>query len=77
MKRLLTFYKYNVPGGRWRRNKGGHLRGGPAVANCCGLLYSPNAAWVGIHYSAHNKRLCMNLFPFLTLWWVRPGGQLP
>lgn len=76
MKRLLTFYKYNAPGGRWRRNRGGHLPG-PSVANCCGLLYNPCAAWVGWHYSPYNKRLCVNLVPFLTLWWVKPGGQLP
>lgn len=45
--------------------------------HCFGLLLNPKALWVGGHYSAHNKRLCVNIFPCLTIWWAQPGGNLP
>lgn len=42
-----------------------------------GLLLSRQSAWVGVHYSSHNRRLCVNLLPFVTLWWTQPGGVRP
>lgn len=42
-----------------------------------GMLWNWKACWVGFHYSSHNKRLCVNIIPCLTLWWVQPGGMLP
>lgn len=41
----------------------------------CGLLYNEHALWVGVHYSAPNKRYCINLLPFLTFWYCAEGGR--
>lgn len=41
------------------------------------LLFQGGAAWVGFHYSTDTKRLCINFVPFLTLCFVREGGQVP
>jgi len=48
-----------------------------AYYHCFGLLVNWRALWVGAHYSPAHKRLCVNLLPGVTLWWTRPGGQLP
>lgn len=42
-----------------------------------GLLFNPGAWWIGAHYSPHNKRLCVNLLPCLTIWYVSEGGNCP
>lgn len=42
-----------------------------------GLLFNSGAWWVGAHYSRHDKRLCVNLIPCLTVWVALPGGKLP
>lgn len=42
-----------------------------------GLLYNPGAWWLGVHYSPHNRRYCINLIPCLTLWVMQPGGNEP
>ena len=42
-----------------------------------GLLLNAGSLWVGAHYSAFNRRLCINIVPCLTLWVVLPGGTLP
>ncbi|QEG09737.1 hypothetical protein CPT_Pepon020 [Stenotrophomonas phage Pepon] len=39
-----------------------------------GVLFQPTALWLGAHYSKHNRRLCINLLPMVTLWIARPGG---
>ncbi|QHJ82054.1 MAG: hypothetical protein [Bacteriophage sp.] len=76
MKRLLDFYigvhtrrlhcDFDYP------EHGGHTR-----INHIGLLVNWRALWVGAHYSKHDKRLCLNLLPCVTLWWTKPGGRLP
>jgi hypothetical protein len=45
--------------------------------HCVGLLWNWRAAWVGLHHSAKDRRTCVNLIPFLTIWYTRPGGMLP
>lgn len=45
--------------------------------HCFGLLLNRHALWIGAHYSSYHKRLCVNLLPGVTLWWAKPGGQLP
>lgn len=45
--------------------------------HCFGLLVNWRAAWVGAHYSKQDKRLCVNLLPFVTIWWAQPGGRCP
>lgn len=42
-----------------------------------GILFNPCAFWVGAHYSPHNKRWCINLLPCVTLWIVKPFGNVP
>jgi hypothetical protein len=42
-----------------------------------GILFQPGAVWLGAHYAPYNKRLCINIIPFLTIWIVGKGGQLP
>lgn len=42
-----------------------------------GTIFRWGSCWVGWHWSRHNKRLCINLIPCLTLWIVWPGGNLP
>jgi hypothetical protein len=43
----------------------------------CGLIINKNALWIGLHYSPHNKRWCINLLPFVTLWMTAKGGIKP
>ena len=56
-----------------------HAVPGPRKAyfHCFGVLFNHRAFWLGYHYGARDKRLCINLLPCLTLWWARPGGVLP
>lgn len=42
-----------------------------------GIKINKHALWIGAHYSPYNKRLCINLLPFVTLWVVWPGGNRP
>lgn len=42
-----------------------------------GLLARWGSVWVGAHWSPYNKRLCVNLIPFITVWVVLPGGNEP
>lgn len=43
----------------------------------CGWLFRTGSCWIGIHWSRYNKRLCINLLPFVTFWFVFPGGWTP
>lgn len=42
-----------------------------------GAVWNWRAVWVGAHYGARDRRLCINLIPFLTLWVALPGGYAP
>lgn len=42
-----------------------------------GILLRAGSAWVGVHYSPHNRRFCINLIPFVTIWITREGGTPP
>lgn len=42
-----------------------------------GLLFNKDAFWIGVHYSPHNKRFCINLLPFITFWVMLKGGKEP
>ena len=44
---------------------------------CWGLLFNPTGVWVGIHYSRHTRRFCINLIPCFTLWITKKYGILP
>ena len=43
----------------------------------CGVLFRWGSLWVGAHYAANHKRLCINLIPCVTIWIVAPGGDVP
>lgn len=42
-----------------------------------GLLIRKESCWVGVHYSPYNKRWCINVLPFVTVWVCKPGGNVP
>lgn len=42
-----------------------------------GVLFRWGSCWVGTHWSSTNKRLCVNLLPFVTVWVCPPGGIAP
>lgn len=42
-----------------------------------GMCIQPLGLWVGAHYSRHNQRWCINLFPCITVWITMPGGKAP
>lgn len=42
-----------------------------------GMLFRPGSLWVGAHWSSHNRRLCVNVVPCVTLWLTWPEGRRP
>lgn len=43
----------------------------------CGYLFNKYSTWIGVRYSPHNKRWCINLIPCFTFWITKPGGNTP
>lgn len=42
-----------------------------------GVLFRMASCWIGAHWSDYNRRLCLNLLPFVTVWITLPGGKVP
>jgi len=42
-----------------------------------GILFRWGSCWIGAHWSPGNRRLCINLVPFVTFWITAPGGATP
>jgi len=42
-----------------------------------GMLCRLGSFWVGVHWSAYNRRFCINLIPCVTVWVVLAGGTVP
>ena len=42
-----------------------------------GVLFKPGSFWIGAHWSARNRRLCVNLVPCVTIWIAMNGGTPP
>jgi hypothetical protein len=42
-----------------------------------GILFRWGSCWIGLHWSPANRRLCVNLIPFVTIWIIAPGGVTP
>jgi hypothetical protein len=42
-----------------------------------GILISKASFWMGMHWSRYNKRICINLIPFFTVWFCYSGGVTP
>ena len=53
------------------------LQRGPLRGCTVGLLMNKHSAWVGLHYSSWNRRACLNVLPFVTLWLALEGGTEP
>lgn len=55
-----------------------HVIGEAAVPSWnVSVLLQPGAAWIGAHWSKYNRRLCINLLPFLTVAITFTGGTSP
>jgi len=76
MKRLIECFWYRGALRRVPRRKG-PINNPTGPTSFFGLLVNPSALWLGAHYSPGHKRWCINLLPCVTLWWTKPGGQLP
>jgi len=42
-----------------------------------GILFRWGSWWIGGHWSDHNKRLCVNPVPMITIWITAEGGETP
>lgn len=43
-----------------------------------GILFRSFSFWVGVHYSPYNRRVCVNLLPMLTVWFLTDvKGEAP
>lgn len=42
-----------------------------------GIKFSLHAFWIGFHHAKYHKRTCINIIPFVTIYIVRKGGNLP
>ena len=49
----------------------------PVTSVKCGVLVRAGSIWIGAHWSAHDRRWCINLIPCLTFWITLPGGLVP
>lgn len=80
MIRLFTITWAKVP---YKHRWPASTEHGPAfvttdyAAGRTGLLINKRALWVGVHFSAWNSRVCINLLPCVTLWVTMPGGIEP
>ena len=41
------------------------------------LIFRLKSLWIGAHYSAYNKRLCVNVLPCVTIAITLTGGNTP
>lgn len=42
-----------------------------------GILFRWQSWWIGAHWSDYNKRLCVNVVPFITIWISAADGKVP
>lgn len=42
-----------------------------------GILFRWGSAWVGVHWSPFNRRACINIIPFVTIWITLEAGTTP
>ncbi len=42
-----------------------------------GILIRPGSLWIGLHWSSYNRRICINLIPFVTIWITGRYGNAP
>ena len=71
LKKIIEFLKFQITGLICNGMK--HL----IKKSKYGLLINKNSLWVGIHYSNFNKRWCINIFPMITIWFIKKSGKKP
>lgn len=78
MIRVIRFYRgVYLHETKWRMaGREPHWRL-PTSLRHVGLLINWRAFWIGWHYGKEARRLCINVLPCVTLYYVRPGGTLP
>ena len=42
-----------------------------------GILFRWASCWIGAHYNPYNRRWCINVVPFVTVWVTLKGGKTP
>ncbi len=42
-----------------------------------GFLIQKGSLWIGAHWSAENRRWCINPLPCVTIWIALKGGRPP
>lgn len=42
-----------------------------------GFLLQKGGWWIGVHYSPHNQRWCINVLPCVTVWVCKQNGRTP
>jgi hypothetical protein len=42
-----------------------------------GFLFRKGSFWIGAHWASYNKRLCVNILPMVTIWFIWQGGVAP
>ena len=42
-----------------------------------GVIFRGGSFWIGAHWSAFNKRLCVNFIPCVTVWITAENGIKP
>lgn len=67
--------------GLWKYQRSYYRVGRSGLWSCtawrAGLLFRLGSCWIGVHWSPSNRRLCINLLPFITIWICPPGGVAP
>lgn len=77
-KRVLRWWALPFTGRRaWTVYKMKPGTNCPVPLGSFGITFNKHSTWVGAHYSAYNKRLCVNLIPCCTVWFTQPGGRMP
>ncbi len=84
MIHLLTFTWARVPY-KFKNHYPASIAHGPAffleeeaaAEAKAGLVLNWRAGWIGANWGSYNRRLCVNVLPFVTVWITMPGGQEP
>jgi hypothetical protein len=61
----------------WGALIGAVLKEKPVEKFTVGILCRAGSMWIGFHWSPYRRRLCVNVIPFVTVWFVLRGGMRP
>lgn len=77
MSMVWRYRVYRLLGGRKHYRMWAIVYDGALSPWDIGFLFRPGSMWIGAHYSANHKRVCLNLLPCCTIWIVGEGGDIP